>query len=67
MESVSTLVDRAASGNHIEINLGNVLTVGLLALLFYGGVAWASNVLARTNIPVVSQFSIGAQNFLHAA
>lgn len=52
---------------HIELNAGNVFSIGLLSLLWWGFATWASNVLARTNVPVVSQLAVGAQNFLHAA
>lgn len=52
---------------HIEINAGNVLTIGALSLLWWGFATWTTNVLARTNIPVVSQLAVGGQNFLHAA
>ena len=53
--------------HHIELNLGNVFAIGALSLLWWGVATWTSNVLARTNVPVVSQLAIGAQNFLHAA
>lgn len=52
---------------HIELNAGNVLAIGALSLLWWGFATWTSNVLARQNIPVVSQLAVGAQNFLHAA
>jgi hypothetical protein len=52
---------------HIELNAGNVLAIGALSLLWWGAATWASNVLARTNIPVVSHSAVGAQNYLHAA
>ena len=52
---------------HIELNAGNVFAIGALSLLWWGFATWASNVLARTNVPVVSQLAIGAQNYLHAA
>ena len=52
---------------HIELNAGNVFAIGFLSLLWWGGATWASNYLARTNIPIVSQVAVGAQNFLHAA
>lgn len=52
---------------HIELNAGNVLAIGALSLLWWGFATWTSNVLARTNIPVVAQLAVGAQNFLHAA
>lgn len=52
---------------HIELNLGNVLAIGALSLLWYGVAAWSSNWLARTTIPVLSQLALGAQTYLHAA
>ena len=52
---------------HIELNLGNIFAIGALSLLWWGLATWGSNVLARTNIPVVSQLAIGSQNYLHAA
>jgi hypothetical protein len=57
----------ASQARHIEINAGNVLTIGVLSLLWFGAACWGSNLIARTNIPVISQAAIGAQNFLHAA
>lgn len=52
---------------HIELTLGNVFAIGLVSLLWYGVASWSSNVLARTNIPVVSHLAVGAQYYLHAA
>lgn len=52
---------------HIELNAGNIFAIGALSLLWWGFATWTSNVLARTEIPVVSQAAIGMQNFLHAA
>jgi hypothetical protein len=52
---------------HIELNAGNIFAIGALSLLWWGVATWTSNVLARTNIPVVAQLAVGAQNFLHAA
>ena len=52
---------------HIEINLGNVLAIGALSLLWYAVATWSTNYLARTTIPVVSQLAIGGQTLLHAA
>lgn len=52
---------------HIELNAGNVLAIGALSLLWWGFATWTSNVLARTNIPVISHMAVGAQNYLHAA
>jgi hypothetical protein len=56
-----------SQSHHIELNVGNIFAIGLLSLLFYGAATWSSNVLARTEIPVVSQVAVGAQMFLHAA
>jgi hypothetical protein len=52
---------------HIELNAGNILAIGALSLLWWGFATWSSNVLARTNIPVIAPLAVGAQNFLHAA
>lgn len=52
---------------HIEINAGNIFAIGALSLLWWGFATWSSNVLSRTNVPVLSQVAVGAQNFLHAA
>lgn len=52
---------------HIELNAGNVLAVGVLSLLWWGFATWTSNVLARTDIPVVAPLAVGMQTFLHAA
>jgi len=52
---------------HIELNAGNVLAIGALSLLWWGFATWSSNVLARTNVPLLSQLAVGCQNFLHAA
>ena len=52
---------------HIEINVGNVLTIGLLSLLWWGAATWTTNWLAGTTVPVVSQLAIGGQTFLHGA
>ena len=52
---------------HIELNAGNVFAIGALSLLWWGAATWSSNMLARTNIPVVSHLAVGAQQFLHAA
>lgn len=53
--------------NHIELNAGNVFAIGFLSILFVGAAQWTTNVLSRTNIPVVSHLAIGGQYFLHAA
>lgn len=62
---MAVVSDRQA--RHIELNAGNVFAVGFLSILFVGAAMWTSNVLARTNIPGVSQLAVGAQYFLHAA
>jgi hypothetical protein len=69
MSEVSRALTPSASyqARHIELNAGNVLAIGALSLLWWGFATWTSNVLARTNIPVVSQLAVGGQNFLHAA
>lgn len=55
------------AARHIELNLGNVLAIGFLSLLFYGTTDWVTAYLAQKDIPVVSQISVGAQLYLHAA
>lgn len=55
-----------SQAEHIKINLGNVLTIGLLSVLWVGAAGWTSNILARTNIPVVSHLAVGAQYYLKA-
>lgn len=52
---------------HIELNAGNILAIGALSLLWWGAATWTSNLLARTNIPVVSHLAVGAQSYLHTA
>jgi hypothetical protein len=52
---------------HIELNAGNILAIGALSLLWWGAATWTSNVLARTNIPVISHLAVGAQSYLHTA
>lgn len=56
-----------ASARHIELNLGNVFAIGFLSLLFFGVTDWTTSYLARKDIPVVSQLSVGAQLYLHGA
>lgn len=51
---------------HIRINLGNVLTVGILSVLWVGAVGWTSRMLAQTEVPVISQLAVGAQAYLKA-
>jgi hypothetical protein len=50
--------------DHIQLNVGNVLYVTLLAVLGVGFTGWVSSVLAQTEIPVVSHLAIGAQYYL---
>ena len=52
---------------HIAINPGNVLTIGVLSLLWWGFATWTSNVVARQDWPVISPLAVGAQHYLHAA
>lgn len=52
---------------HIELNAGNVLAIGILSLLWWGFATWTTNVLARTELPVISQAAVGGQYFLHGA
>lgn len=62
------LTPRASyQAQHIELNAGNVFAIGALSLLWWGFATWSSNLLARTDIPVLAQLAVGAQNFLHAA
>jgi hypothetical protein len=56
-----------SSARHIPINLGNILTIGVLSLLWWGGATWGSNIIAHQDWPVLSPLAIGAQNYLHAA
>ena len=51
---------------HIKINAGNVLAVGILSVLWVGATGWVSSWLARTEIPVLSQLAVGAQYYLKA-
>jgi hypothetical protein len=60
-------VSARQQARHIELNAGNVLAVGVLSLLWWGFATWTSNVLARTDIPVVAPLAVGMQTFLHAA
>lgn len=66
-DAIERLTDVRYQSHHIELNAGNVLAIGFLSLLWWGFATWTSNMLARTNIPVVSQLAIAAQNFLHSA
>jgi hypothetical protein len=58
---------QGGSARHIELNLGNVMAIGFLSLLFYGTTDWVTAYLARKDIPVLSQVSVGAQLYLHSA
>jgi hypothetical protein len=51
---------------HIQINAGNVLTIGILSLIWLGVMDWTSSFIARKDLPVVSPLAVGAQNYLHA-
>ena len=51
---------------HIQINIGNVLTIGVLSLLWVGFADWVTAFLATKDVPVVSPVSVGAQMYLHA-
>lgn len=55
-----------SQAEHIKINVGNVLTVGILSVLWVGGTGWISAYLAKTEVPVLSQLAIGAQHYLKA-
>lgn len=57
----------SGQAHHIELNLGNVFAIGFLSILWVGFAHWTTNVLARTQIPVVSQLAVGGQMFLNAA
>ena len=61
------LLNARAQAKHIELNAGNVLAIGVLSLLWWGFATWTSNVLARTDIPVIAPLAVGAQTYLHAA
>jgi len=52
---------------HIQINLGNVLTIGVLSLLWWGFATWGSHMVAKQDWPVFSPLAVGAQTYLHAA
>lgn len=56
----------SSQAEHIKINLGNVFTIGVLSVLWVGATGWVSNMLARTEVPVLSQLAIGAQYYLKA-
>lgn len=55
-----------SQADHIKINAGNVLTVGILSVLWVGGTGWISSWLAKTEVPVLSQLAVGAQYYLKA-
>lgn len=67
MSEISNLTNARYQSQHIELNAGNVLAVGVLSLLWWGFATYTSNFLARKDIPVISPGAIGVQNFLHAA
>lgn len=52
---------------HIAINPGNVFTIGVLSLLWWGVATYGSHLLAKQDWPVLSPLAVGAQNYLHAA
>ena len=52
---------------HIQINVGNVLAIGVLSLLWWGTATWGSYLIAKQDWPVLSPLAVGAQNYLHAA
>lgn len=54
----------SSQAEHIKLNAGNVLAIGLLALLFNGSAMWISDYLSHVDIPVVSQLAVGAKYFL---
>jgi hypothetical protein len=53
------------AARHIAINPGNILTIGVLSLLWWGVASWGSAALAHQDWPVVSPLAVGAQNYLH--
>jgi hypothetical protein len=57
----------AGQSRHIQINLGNVLTIGILSLLWWGAATWGSAIIARQDWPGISPLAVGAQTYLHAA
>jgi hypothetical protein len=64
---LDNLTSASYQARHIELNAGNVFAIGALSLLWWAAATWGSNVLARTNIPVIAHLAIGAQNALHGA
>jgi hypothetical protein len=53
------------SGKHIELNVGNVLAVTLLAVVGVGFVGSVAEYLAtQTNIPVVTPAARGVRHYL---
>jgi hypothetical protein len=50
---------------HIKLNAGNVLAIGLLSVLWVGFADWSTAWLARTDIPFLAQLSAGGQAYLH--
>ena len=51
---------------HIRFNLGNVLFVGVVSILFYGTVVWGAKALAGSSIPIISPLGAGAGKVLAA-
>lgn len=64
---MAELLNVRSQARHIELNVGNVLAIGALSLLWYGAAAWTSNWLAGMTVPVLSQLGVGAQVYLHGA
>lgn len=64
---MDNITNPSYQARHIELNAGNIFAIGTLSLLWWMVATWGSNVLARTNIPVVAHLAIGAQNALHSA
>jgi hypothetical protein len=51
--------------DHIELNAGNVMAIGLLSLLWYGFADWTCAWLAKLDVPLVSQLAAGGYSYLH--
>lgn len=49
--------------DHIRLNLGNVLFIGLTASVFIVGTMAAVNALSRKDVPVLSPTARGAVDF----
>lgn len=50
---------------HIRLNAGNVLAIGLLSVLWVGFADWTTAWLATTDIPVLAQIAAGGQVYLN--